>query len=364
MSSFSSSSASCSLFANTGSSFTVTQEEFNMFHNIDRTLFILLVFNMGRDPAEAIQIMAFWMWLEQTNKDMKMVYNILNFPDDYINMLADEAVMALNVIQRDRFPFECNNNNNNNVDVDLPITQNISNSGVSLRFFHNNRLGITQAVTKIVNDVCIRAFSDIVQRVTTGMGPTGLGKTAVMNPFIKNMMIYYNNTNNSSVITPNVGAFPPPNMVNVEIMRKLAGEGGGVDPFDLVFQTDVLNNGINEVLSRLNLNSDTANAAGAIVDGQDNAATRTAVPADERTIFLTFSKGYPISENEEVEPGEEQPLYARLVMQSVAAMEAVLGNGKLKFNINGKHVWARKYVRKNGKSPGTSQPNSPAAAAS
>jgi len=54
------------------------------------------------------------------------------------------------------------------------------------------------------------------------------------------------------------------------------------------------------------------------------------------------------------EVGEnEQPLYARLVVPDLSAMVAVLsGQSKAKFSINGKHVWARKFVRKNN-------PNSP-----
>lgn len=50
---------------------------------------------------------------------------------------------------------------------------------------------------------------------------------------------------------------------------------------------------------------------------------------------------------QEVAAGE-QPLYARLVVTSSGAMDVILKNKeKAKFSINGKHVWARKYVRKN-----------------
>ncbi|KAF7811604.1 uncharacterized protein G2W53_032580 [Senna tora] len=98
------------------------------------------------------------------------------------------------------------------------------------------------------------------------------------------------------------------------------------------------------------------------------------VPRDERTIFLTFSKGYPISEAEvrdyfsrrfgDIIEGiymqevnlMEQPLYARLVVRSNAinVIDVFLeGTGKVKFCINRKHVWAWKYVRKSpSPSPG------------
>lgn len=49
---------------------------------------------------------------------------------------------------------------------------------------------------------------------------------------------------------------------------------------------------------------------------------------------------------------ETQPLYARLVLESAARMDDVLqGAPKRKFSINGKHVWARKFVRKTFKPP-------------
>ncbi|CAH2072834.1 unnamed protein product [Thlaspi arvense] len=89
------------------------------------------------------------------------------------------------------------------------------------------------------------------------------------------------------------------------------------------------------------------------------------VTADERTIFLTFSRGYPISEAEvhayftwrygEVieaiemggKVGDEEVLYAKMVLQSAATIPEILDNGgdsrNRKFTINGKHVWARKF---------------------
>ncbi|KAJ8544145.1 hypothetical protein K7X08_028656 [Anisodus acutangulus] len=88
------------------------------------------------------------------------------------------------------------------------------------------------------------------------------------------------------------------------------------------------------------------------------------VPPDDRTVFLTFSMGYPISEIEVKEfftrkfgedvvavymqevNDEEQALYARLVTRSPVALEAIVDGGRAMYNINGKHVWARKYVKK------------------
>ncbi|XP_015073165.2 uncharacterized protein LOC107017457 [Solanum pennellii] len=90
----------------------------------------------------------------------------------------------------------------------------------------------------------------------------------------------------------------------------------------------------------------------------------TEIAPEDRTVFLTFSKGYPISEAEVKEfftrkfgddveavymqevAEDEQALYARLVTRSPALLEAIVDGGKAKYNINGKHVWARKYIKK------------------
>lgn len=57
---------------------------------------------------------------------------------------------------------------------------------------------------------------------------------------------------------------------------------------------------------------------------------------------------------QDVEP-PEQPLYARLVIYPEAkpVIEHFLGgkNGKVKFVINGKHVWARNFFRRAPTSP-------------
>lgn len=48
---------------------------------------------------------------------------------------------------------------------------------------------------------------------------------------------------------------------------------------------------------------------------------------------------------QEVE-GDEQPLYAKMVARSPAVIDGIVEGNKAKYSINGKHVWARKYVKK------------------
>ncbi|CAN8236539.1 unnamed protein product [Cochlearia groenlandica] len=90
------------------------------------------------------------------------------------------------------------------------------------------------------------------------------------------------------------------------------------------------------------------------------------VMAEDRTVFLTFSRGYPISEAEvhayftrkfgdiieaihmpEVEENE-QALYAKMVLYSASKIQEIVSgeNSKNKFTINGKHVKVRRYIPK------------------
>ncbi|KAF7811612.1 mitochondrial intermembrane space import and assembly protein 40-like protein [Senna tora] len=98
----------------------VTQHEFNQFHKIDRILFTRLVVSLGRDPGEAMKVVAYLVWLEKMSKD-----------------------------------FDC----------------------------------IISAVTKIINDVCLRAFPDIVQEIQQEKEQKPMNNS-VGNIFSK--FIYYN----------------------------------------------------------------------------------------------------------------------------------------------------------------------------
>ncbi|XP_073363842.1 uncharacterized protein [Aegilops tauschii subsp. strangulata] len=91
------------------------------------------------------------------------------------------------------------------------------------------------------------------------------------------------------------------------------------------------------------------------------------VPPDERTLFVTFSNGYPLTKDElheffmrhygdieEIsveEPIESRPpLYAHVTFYSQMTLFRVLdGNMRVKFMTRGKHLWARQFVPKKKK---------------
>ncbi|GKV52117.1 hypothetical protein SLEP1_g58712 [Rubroshorea leprosula] len=285
----------------------VTKEEFNAFHNIDRTTFNRLVFNLRREPFESMQVMALLLCLEQTGLAHNLVYQTLQWSDTFLNSLANEAVLCLQCGESEEFPLALEG-------VEVPLIQTMTKGKVSLRYFYDHRLLIIPGIEKNVNEVCLRAFEDIMEQLK---------------------------------------------------QRKI--EETGVEDRGEQVQGRVLEGEVGDDLSPLQISS---------TPGHEEKE-KAEIPADDRTIFLTFSKGYPISETEVKDfftrkfgdcideihmqevPEEEQPLYARLVVQPSSSLEKILGGrSKAKFSINGKHVWGRKYVPKTQKSPSKSPPSS------
>ncbi|KAF2318605.1 hypothetical protein GH714_009323 [Hevea brasiliensis] len=313
--------------------------------------------------------MAFWIWLERARLVVgDLVNKMLFLPETFNNSLADEAVLCLNCIGNDQFHLSPA------ISSDIPLIHRFSKTSLSLQFFHGNRLAILREVSNIVNEVCLRAFEDILQQVENLKLKVVDDHEVIGNIRGKEMM----NKHPFSVYGFPVINTLLPIMYNSEVHGAYGhmGNGGGyssfvpgLDPYDLAIQTQALNKEIGDVLSHIPICTTD--------EKKDNV-----IPVDDRTIFLTFSKGYPISEDEirdfftrkygdcidairmqEVLGDHGQPLYARLVVLSPSIIGVILeGKNKAKFSINGKHVWARKYVRRNQRlfsSPPSSQPTSP-----
>ncbi|KGN51236.1 uncharacterized protein LOC101221230 [Cucumis sativus] len=317
--------SSSSSLQDTNTNYTITQEEFNLFHTIDRSLFSRMVFSLGREPEESVRVMGFWLWLEKYGEESNLVHKMLGLPDVLVDALCDEAVISLACIQNDKFPFEPDST------LDIPLIQHVSKTPVSLRFVHHNRLEILPGVAKMCNDICRRAFLDILQTLHTrraiSRAPAAVSIPAVQGEGGGRGRVFEGAPPVTNFFVPSFG---------------FLGLGGECS-------TAAIRSG----MSSLELKSGKEEQEGEVV------------PADQRTIFLTFSKGYPISEDEvrdyfgrrygnfiesihmqEAHP-PEQPLYARLVVKTESSIDLVLeARTKAKFSINGKHVWARKYVRK------------------
>ncbi|KAJ8428977.1 hypothetical protein Cgig2_009785 [Carnegiea gigantea] len=269
----------------------ITLQELFTLHNIDRELFSRLVFNLWHDPAEAMHVTAFWMWLECFKNHPHYVDNILNLPDPLLEAVLEETLLCLRATEVDpaaRFRAP------NSDPLDIPTTHSITGmDGVSPWFFHEYRVLVLLGVGNITQQFCVRAFLDLIQMLLATKAGT--------------LYNYYFQPQSQ----------PPKDLEpSFPSGRRTIGLGGS---------------------GEIHLETQT---------GPQEIAEDRVFPSSERTIFLTFSKGYLVSKSElrkfltrsfgniiealyMQEVGDnEQPLYARLMVPDLSTMVAVLSEAK------------------------------------
>ncbi|KAJ1424487.1 hypothetical protein SESBI_11681 [Sesbania bispinosa] len=293
------------------SSFTISQEEFFWFHKIDRDLYRILVNHLFREPDECMQILGVWLWLERVGF-RNMVKKILSLPNTLINDVADETLLCLSCINSGLITPSSSDGN------EIPLLQNLMSKEIPFQFFYENRVKALQGVAKAVQDVCVRAFTDIAQQ-------------ALIRNSTERMVE------------------PQQKVVTSQSLERESLWFGSIGPSNVRLGSVIQNN---------------------------------EVEAYDRTLFVTFSKGYRMEEWEvrefftmtygdcieslhmqEIMQPNEQPLFARIVFHKTCNVDMILkGATKIKFTINGKHVWARKFMSKRTTSTGnlsSSLPNLP-----
>lgn len=285
----------------------MTQEKLHAFHRIDREMFSRLVVSFMRDPAESLLVMALWLWLEQKGYP-NIIIMMLGLPDSIVNALADEAVLCLRCL-------DCSTGNSTLLRLTssggIVLTSRLMQKEISLQWFIQNRFTTISGVKNFLTNICARIFTDILQRVLPGTNPILSQFTHPQQPLV-------------------ITGFPHPVFGAVNIFPG--------------FVADFIPTG-----------------------GLWGWKPSIELSVDDRTMFLTFSRGFPVSVEEvkklfsdvigiekcvqdvdmENVPSDEQPLYAKMVLSSVTFVDRILkGNRVSKFRINGKHIWARKYERR------------------
>ncbi|GAB4851480.1 hypothetical protein Ancab_030882 [Ancistrocladus abbreviatus] len=320
---------------------STTHEEFQTFHGTERDLFTLLVSTLHRDPIQSIQVLAFWIWIGRRTSPC-LVQRILTFTNPVIDTLFDETVFCLEAVQNDHFLYNEDN---------IPLLETVSfdNYIVSLHYFHGNRVSLLCDVGKIMQEVCLPAFKDIVERTVDeyemnrifSLGREGMinanpmfysfvsASSSVLSRITQNRGFYARNDGGNYRMVPvptskpcytfNVGKvnvpvlFGHPSLAMPNEKGKPSARGGGVccdsnnggsdgnsglkappptpkdlhgfDVYNFNEQCRVLLKQVMELLTNVS------------IDGLDDEEDRV-VHQDERSIFLTFSKGFPVYESE------------------------------------------------------------------
>lgn len=278
---------------------SITLEELRLFHTIDREIFSRLVIGLMRHPGESLLVMALYLWLEN-KRFPKILSEMVSQGDLVVNALAKEASACLQTLESRAPPIT--------LDGGMPLTAALMGRDISFQMIYQIKFTAVAEIKLFLNEVCAFIFTDILQAVLALPSPQAVFHQPIVVP-----------------------GFPHPLFGPVKITPL---------PLNHVLPPGALS-GWSDVIQ---------------------------VPVNDRTLFLTFSRGYPVTEAEVrdlfknefgeycvdyVEMGSEfassidKPLYARMAVRSVTTIDEML-NGKnvAKFRINGKHVWARKYDRR------------------
>ncbi|XP_016451868.2 uncharacterized protein LOC107776482 [Nicotiana tabacum] len=269
----------------------ISLKDLHSFHFNDRELFMRLVMILYRDPSESLLVMALWFWLQNHAHFTNAVVKISKTPNLVVHSLSKEASTCLKCLQSKVPPMA------NPGGQDMPLITLITDRNISFQIVYQTRFTMISGIKHYLNNVCSIVFADILLQLFPGRS-----------------RILLNSTFGAITVVPRT--------LDCIIPTK----NGPLDSFWF----------LNPV-----------------------------VPVDDRTLFLTFSKGYPVTEADVIElfnskyrdciedihmvPSTtlDHSLYARMVVRDVSTVDQILSSSPIaKFRINGKHVWARKYERR------------------
>jgi hypothetical protein len=282
----------------------ITRKEVHLFYQMDRELFCFLIFKLHREVTQSLLVMALWLWLEKVGCH-NLIKKVSILSGTLINALVSEAVTCLQILEMDNPIIP--------IGGGLPLTKIITQKEISLQMFNMKRYTSVTGIKIVLNQICARIFDDILQIV------------------LKRQNIIATQGTTSRTHTPNIPltlpGFPHP----------LFGT------FDLSPRTENINLSDERIWIEKRPYDDATN--------------------DDRSLFLTFSRGFPVSEMEvrclfTTNYGDciqsltmggnknqgEQPLFAVMILKMVEIVDQILmGKRVAKLHINGKHIWARKY---------------------
>ncbi|XP_074356607.1 uncharacterized protein LOC141696351 [Apium graveolens] len=309
----------------------ISDQHFNLYHTIDRTLFYRLVRKLGRNVDESMFVVAFLIWLERICYSKNAVHKVISWPFHLINQLANEIAGFFMWMENKDVGQEL---------FDPRLLQMLCSREINVLYFREKRSKVNESVRNIVSEVCVRAFRDILTSDSQFVDVHGdrMWFGCNTNPvFVPRPPLYHNV----------VGRFPQP------------GLGANLGPRNYMGH-------VRNVLE--NPDADLSEIFGGmqVVDGCEDEPH---VAPEDRTIFLTFSKGYYLPESEIREfftrifgdfieviymqdvSSDEQPLYARMICRSSSIIPHIAPPGiKTKYSIYGKQVWAKKYIKRSGES--------------
>nr|KYP39964.1 hypothetical protein KK1_038702 [Cajanus cajan] len=249
--------------------------------------------------------MSLWIWLEH-NGYPDINYKVMDLPYTLANALVTEAVSCLECIEAENSHIPNNGG--------LPITKGLTQKDISLKMFNKKRYTIIAGIKSVLKNICARIFADVLQII-----------------------------------------------LKSRIINRVRASGGNI--FDMHLTVPGFPHplfGKFDISTNNTMNLDLSDEKIWMGNGPCDDVTD-----DDKSMFLTFSKGFPVSEPEvrylftrtygdcvqSLSMGSavvnDQSLFAMMILKSVRTVDQIL-NGKrvAKLHINGKHIWVRKYERR------------------
>ncbi|KAI3950724.1 hypothetical protein MKW92_005248 [Papaver armeniacum] len=263
----------------------VTIEELRSFHRIDRDVYRMLAINLGKDPLLSMAVIALWIFMEELGYP-SIILELLIYQNHLLTSWAfDEAVSSAYYIITSSPPPPLHYTSITDMPTTLRLIQDygsrmyISKSSL----FEHAEIGYT-SLKQTIGTVCYRLFADIFREATQRNFNLNLGYGGDE--------IYGDANTHGQEETGNV-VEPEP------VEPKSVVFGNGIPPAPL--------RGDTVEFKKLEVGSSSGTKQCENISEIGETSTLPAIeeqqvvqviPPDERTMFITFSRGFPISESQ------------------------------------------------------------------
>ncbi|MCL7047254.1 hypothetical protein MKW94_020446 [Papaver nudicaule] len=361
--------------------FQMTIEELQSFHRIDRDTYRMLAIGLGKDPLLSMAVISLWFLMEEIGYP-SIILDLLTYHSDVITSAFDEAMSAVYyIITSTPPPLQGNSV------TDMPTTLRMMQDHGSPMYISKSSLfehGVNALIIlqHKIGKVCYRLFADIfIEAVLGNVSDTNfnLGNDCVE--------IIEDATNTTEEEPQNSAPIITGNLVEPEPVTSLPNTvvfGNGIAPAILRNETDEFKRleigpssgtAQSENVSEIGETSSLPENISEIRETSSLPAYKVeeqqivqVVPACQRTMFVTFSRGFPISEYQlreffvrtygdcienlfmqEIRPPQRQSMYAKVVFRASETIDEILaGEEKVRFILNGRHIQARRFEVREG----------------
>ncbi|RZC52857.1 hypothetical protein C5167_021281 [Papaver somniferum] len=311
----------------------MTIEELRFFYRIDREIYRYLAITLGKDPLRSMAIIALWISMEEMGYP-SIILELLTYQSDIItNSACDEAEWAVYYIITGTPPpppFYRTAVTDMNTTLTL-IRDSGSAMYVSMKYlFEHGAIGYS-SLKQIIGNLCSIMFADILR------------KAMLKNGFGDNPNDLVNDRADEDTNIPEV------ELDNSAPIKVEAGSSSGTTQGE----------NISEFVR-----------TSSFLTTFEEQPTVEIIPPCKRTLFVIFSRGFPISEDQIREflvrtngencvesicmqqvrpPQRRQPMYAMIEFHATETIDKILaGEDKVRFFISGCHIQARRLEAREG----------------